>query len=186
MSTQRRGTDRYYETALQILDEEGYGGLKLATVCSRLSVTTGAFYHSFRSWGAFTRGLLDYWHTERTTRLIALMAAEADPFARLQMLLETSTALPHRAEAAIRVWADIDPDAARVVRKVDAERLAVVRATFAAILPDSETESFSRAALYLVIGYQFAGELQSTEALARSLNLLIERASIASMSTRSS
>ncbi len=33
--------DAYFETGLDVLSDLGYGGLKLAEVCSRLRVTSG-------------------------------------------------------------------------------------------------------------------------------------------------
>ena len=75
----------YFETGMRILGEDGYAGLKQAPVCAALGVSTGAFYHSFESWGDYCRQLLDYWQRERTTNLVALAQDESDPVARLQI-----------------------------------------------------------------------------------------------------
>jgi AcrR family transcriptional regulator len=163
----------YFECALGILADEGYGGLKLSALCSGLGVTTGAFYYHFASWSDFARRLLDHWHADRTTRLVALAEAEPDPRARLKMLLDTATTLPHSAEAAIRVWSTVDPHVATVQRNVDEERMEIVRETFAQWLPDDEARLRAGTALYLVIGYELAGAGARPETLAWSLSQLI-------------
>ena len=53
--------ESFFETGLEILAELGFGELKLAEVCGRLGVTTGSFYHYFRSWHVYTRDLVGYW-----------------------------------------------------------------------------------------------------------------------------
>ena len=62
--------ESYFETGLDVLSDLGYGGLKLAEVCSRLGVTTGSFYHYFSGWPAYTRELVENWMKERTVLVI--------------------------------------------------------------------------------------------------------------------
>jgi len=50
--------EAYFETGLDVLSDLGYGGLKLAEVCSRLGVTTGSFYHYFSGWPVYTKELV--------------------------------------------------------------------------------------------------------------------------------
>jgi AcrR family transcriptional regulator len=147
--------DRYYVAGLQILAEDGYGGLKLAPLCARLGVTTGAFYHSFESWQDYTSRLIDHWHTERTTRTSELARSEGVVHERIDLLMQAVISLPHSAEAAIRVWAGIDPAVAAVQVDVDRERLVAVTEAFEALIGDPESAAMlARAALYLLIGYE--------------------------------
>jgi AcrR family transcriptional regulator len=147
--------DRYYVAGLQILAEDGYGGLKLAPLCARLGVTTGAFYHSFDSWQDYTTRLIDHWHTERTTRTSELARSQGDVNERIDLLMQAGISLPHSAEAAIRVWAGIDPAVAAVQEDVDRERLSAVTEAFEALIGDPESAAvLARAALYLLIGYE--------------------------------
>jgi AcrR family transcriptional regulator len=147
--------DRYYVAGLQILAEDGYGGLKLAPLCARLGVTTGAFYHSFDSWQDYTTRLIDHWHTERTTRTSELARSQGDVDERIDLLMQAGISLPHSAEAAIRVWAGIDPAVAAVQEDVDRERLVAVTEAFQALIGDPESAAMlARAALYLLIGYE--------------------------------
>lgn len=176
MSRKPDAAAAYFDGALAILAESGYGGLKQAAVCERLGVTTGAFYHNFASWAEFTAGLLEYWREERSARLIALVEAEPDPMLRLKMLLDIAISLPHVAEAAIRVWSTIDPQVAEVQAWVDAARLAVVQETFEQLVPPAEAEHYARSAVYLVTGHELGGAQRNDETLAFGLQRLIEAA----------
>ena len=172
----REAVEAYYDCALAILAESGYGALKQAAVCERLGITTGAFYHNFSSWAEFTSGLLAYWREEQSARLIALVDAEPDPLLRLKMLLDIAASLPHSAEGAIRVWSTIDPMVAEAQAWVDAARLEVVRETFEQLVPPEEAEHYARTAVYLVTGHELGGAQRRNETLVFGLQLLIEAA----------
>src|SRR5689334_5515605 len=100
--------EAYFETGLDVLSDLGYGGLKLAEVCSRLGVTTGSFYHYFANWSSYTHALVRHWQQDRTTKLVKWVRAEPDPRRRIDTLIEIGLNLPHSAEAAIRAWSSAD------------------------------------------------------------------------------
>lgn len=166
----------YFAAAMQILADEGYGGLKLNPLCQRLALTTGAFYHNFRNWEDFTSQLLEHWHTEKTTRLVELARSPADPLDRLQVLLEISVDLPHRAEAAIRVWASLDPRVRRLQDDVDAERHAIVLESLRALVGDDEAALYARTAMFLLIGFEQSDAGSDPAVLRWSLALLRDHA----------
>ncbi|NMO01463.1 TetR/AcrR family transcriptional regulator [Gordonia sp. TBRC 11910] len=172
-----RSTTAYFAAAYTILAEDGYAGLKLAQLCERVGVTTGGFYHNFKNWRDFTTRFLEHWHTDRTTRLIALVSQESDPLARLQLLLNTASNLPHSAESAIRVWSTTDREVAVMQRSVDLERLQIVIETFRELsLPEDAARRRAVSALYLLIGHEQAGGVADIEALRWALNALITSA----------
>ncbi|WP_353844386.1 TetR/AcrR family transcriptional regulator [Rhodococcus sp. (in: high G+C Gram-positive bacteria)] len=167
----------YFEYALQLLATEGYGGLKLAPLCKRAGVTTGAFYYSFGSWKDFTRQLLEYWHAERTTRLVEAASAQSDPVERLELLLTAVQELPHRAEASIRAWSSADPEAAHVQRAVDHDRFEVAEQAFRHILADAPlARRYARAGVALLIGFEYDEDGLNSGDLAWSLRLLLDSA----------
>ena len=53
--------ESYFTTGLEVLADQGVGGLKLAEVCGRLGVTTGSFYHYFDSREAFGLELIRHY-----------------------------------------------------------------------------------------------------------------------------
>jgi AcrR family transcriptional regulator len=146
--------ESYFETGLDVLSELGYGGLKLAAVCSRLGVTTGSFYHYFPSWSAYTRDLVDYWAQARKVS-IESACAERDPRRRIDTFIQTALVLPHRAEAAIRVWSSIDPEVRAAQSAVDEQRFDVIFEAASAVLGDEhQGQVFASWAIYTLIGYE--------------------------------
>src|SRR5690606_9306800 len=134
----------YFDAAFDMLSAEGYSALKQAPLCKRLNVTTGSFYHYFQNWHDFTSQLLDHWLADRTTRLVGLTGDQDDPLEQLETLLEFALALPHRAEAAIRVWSRVDPEVGAVQERVDRSRTEVVLRAARAVF-DDEREALARA-----------------------------------------
>ncbi len=118
--------ESYFETGLEILADTGFGGLKLAAVCSRLGVTSGSFYHYFAGWPSYTRELVDYWRQDRTVRIIDLIRSEADPRRRIESIIAVALTLPHGAEAAIRAWSSVDAEVLAVQREVDQQRYDIL------------------------------------------------------------
>ncbi|CDO08396.1 TetR/AcrR family transcriptional regulator [Mycolicibacterium cosmeticum] len=149
--------DSYFETGIEILSDLGYGGLKLAEVCQRLGVTTGSFYHYFTSWSAYTQALVEHWMRVKTTQIIEAARGERDPRRRIGNLVEVALALPHGAEAAIRVWSSIDPTVGAVQKTVDQQRFDIMKeSAFEILQHERQAHVFAIAAVYLLTGYEQA------------------------------
>lgn len=149
--------EAYFETGLAVLSDLGYGGLKLAEVCQRLGVTTGSFYHYFSNWSTYSRELVAHWRQHRTMRIVEAVRTEPDPRRRIETLFAEALALPHGAEAAIRVWSSIDSDVHAVQSAVDRQRFDVVRESSLEMLGDSrEAELFAAWSFYILVGYEQA------------------------------
>jgi AcrR family transcriptional regulator len=147
----------YFEAGLEILADRGFGGLKLAELCSRLGVTTGSFYHYFSGWNAYTRELLGYWRQDRTVRLIEVIRAQPDPRRRIQAIIDVALALPHGAEAAIRAWSSVDAEVLDVQREVDQERFDVIfEAAFDIVGDALQAQTYASWAVYVFVGYEQA------------------------------
>jgi AcrR family transcriptional regulator len=159
--------ESYFETGLDVLSDLGYGGLKLAEVCSRLGVTTGSFYHYFSSWPAYTRELVENWMKERTVLAIEFSRSEPDPRRRIDSLVQVGLALPHGAEAAIRSWSSVDPIVHDIQVQVDQLRYDIMYQSGLEILKNPrQAEMFALWAVYLVVGFEQATLPRDTEALA--------------------
>jgi AcrR family transcriptional regulator len=179
---------RFFEAGLDLLAEEGYGALKLAPLCRRVGVTTGSFYHAFPNWPTYTNALLQHWWEERTDRARVLAGEEEDPARRVELLVRAAVDLPHRAEAAIRVWAGVDPVVARLQREVDEQRLATVTEALAAVMPpgsDDLARDLAQTAVFLLVGYEQSHASGGREALEWALRLIHDRALDAWASHRS-
>lgn len=164
---------RFFDAAMEILADDGYGGLKLAPLCKRVGVTTGSFYHAFASWQKFTGEFLTYWFEERTQRIVDQATAVADAQEQVDMLLQVGLSLPHASESAIRVWAGIDPEVRKLQDEVDRIRLETVAAAFEGVMGDAEAAlQMARASLYLVVGYEQAEGARDRGALEAALRRL--------------
>ncbi|MGV0791214.1 TetR/AcrR family transcriptional regulator [Mycolicibacterium sp. XJ1819] len=147
--------DSYFATGLEVLSDLGYGGLKLAEVCHRLGVTTGAFYHYFPNWSAYTKELVSHWMQEQTVRVIATVRAEADPRRRIDSLIQVGLGLPHSAEAAIRVWSSLDPHVHSIQAAVDQQRFDIMYESAFEILQNSrQAHVFAAWALFQLVGFE--------------------------------
>jgi len=149
--------ESYFEAGLEILADRGFGGLKLAELCSRLGVTTGSFYHYFSGWNGYTRELLGYWRQDRTVRLIEVIRAQLDPRRRIEATIDAALSLPHSAEAAIRAWSAVDAEVLDVQREVDQERFDVIYDAAFDIVGDArQAQTYASWAVYVFIGYEQA------------------------------
>jgi AcrR family transcriptional regulator len=149
--------DAYFETGLAVLSDQGYGGLKLAEVCGRLGVTTGSFYHYFPNWSTYSRELVAHWRQQRTMRVVEAVRAEPDPRRRIETLFAEALALPHGAEAAIRLWSSIDSDVYAVQSAVDRQRFDIVKESSLEVLGDPrQAELFAAWSFYVLVGYEQA------------------------------
>jgi AcrR family transcriptional regulator len=165
---------RFFLAAQEILAQEGYASLKQAALCQRLDVTTGSFYHSFRNWQEFTDAFLEHWREERTTLFVELARQESDPVRQLELFLGACLSLAHRAEAAIRIWASIDPAVAKVQQAVDDDRYGAVTEAMAPLVGKSEAERYASWSISLLVGFEQLAERQKRSDLEWSLNQVLE------------
>lgn len=166
----------FFRAAQEILGTEGYGGLKLAAVCKRLSVTTGSFYHSFDSWQEFTDALLDDWVEERTTQLIELARAQPEPVEKLRLLAQVSSELMHRTEAAIRVWAAVDPRVRERQERVDVDRYQIVLEGMRGLVGDALADRYTVLAMSTLIGFEMISAHADRADLDWSLETILAKA----------
>ena len=114
--------DRFLAAGMTVLGRDGYPGFKQAAVCRQTGLTTGAFYHSFRNWKEFEAALIEHWRAEATDRIVARLDVALAPHERIDALIAVALSLPHRSEAAIRIWAAGDVRVAESLSAVDAAR----------------------------------------------------------------
>lgn len=119
---ERLTADDYFREALGVLGEFGSQALTIASLCDRLDVTKGSFYHHFGGMPGFVEQLLAYWEREHSERLIATSRAQPDPTLRIATLIDMGVNLPHASESAIRAWGRSSPEVAEVMARVDKRR----------------------------------------------------------------
>lgn len=170
---------RYFDAAHEILSTGGYGALKLAAVCRHLQVTTGAFYHSFASWQEFKNAFLEDWLQERTEATAEVARNLTDPVNQLEMLLQAAVNLRHASEAAIRVWANTDPDVAAMQRTVDQARFDIVHEIALKLVGPDDAPRYAWWSLNVLVGFEQSSHRQSTEELYWQLEQVLAAATAA-------
>lgn len=147
--------EHYYDAAMTILARDGAAGLKIGPLCRALGVTSGSFYHHFNGWAGFVRGLLRYWEAEQTDRVVELARATADPIERMLVVKRLTVDLRHDAEAAIRAWADSDPDVGSAQRRVDQQRTNALEQVVADVVgEDADAHRLAVLGISLMVGFQ--------------------------------
>lgn len=145
----------YYRAALTVLGEVGSEALTIASLCERLGITKGSFYHHFGSMPGFVTGLLGYWEREHNERLIEYTQRVGDPVRQIEALTDFGSTLPHASEAAIRAWAHSNAEVAACVSRVDARREETVAAAMTAVgLTPERATLLASLSLTLLIGIQ--------------------------------
>src|SRR5260370_528662 len=89
-----------------------------------MGVTRGSFYHHFANFEDFVDRLMVYWEERYTTDLVARVEAIEGEEAQREQQLRYAQLLPHRAEAAFRVWAGVNERVAAGLLRVDEHRRA--------------------------------------------------------------
>jgi len=147
--------EQYYDAAMAILARDGAAGLKIGPLCRALGVTSGSFYHHFNGWAGFVRGLLRYWEAEQTDRVVELARATADPIERMLVVKRLTVDLRHDTEAAIRAWADSDPDVGSAQRRVDQQRTVALEQVVADVVGDGvDAHRLAVLGISLMAGFQ--------------------------------
>ena len=132
-----RTTQRdWLDTGLRLLAEVGADGLTIEALTAALGVTKGSFYHHFRGFQDFKLALLATFEREGTLEILAQLEGAPPGIAALHRLIDAVAAGPWRVEAAVRAWALHDEDVRACQARIDARRLAYLRALCAALSGD--------------------------------------------------
>lgn len=167
----RRDREDWVEAARLALIEGGVGKVKVEPLAGVLGVTTGSFYHHFRKRQDLLDAVLTHWETENNAPLFrAVREAGADPDAQLDALFDawiSESDYDPAYDAAVRDWARTAPEAEAAVRRVDAQRIELLKVIFLGFGYD-EDRAFIRARItyFHQVGY-YAMEIIEDRAVRR-------------------
>jgi hypothetical protein len=98
--------------------------------------------------------------------VIEAVRGEPDPRRRIDTLINVGLALPHGAEAAIRVWSSVDPQVYPVQAAVDQQRFDIMYESAFEILQNKrQAQLFAAWGVYLLVGYEQATLPRDSDAL---------------------
>jgi len=125
------------QAGLTILAEHGEAALTIESICTRLGVTKGSFYHHFGSRQIFSRQLLEYWEEEHTRRFIELCDRAGDAADSYCMLDAFAEEVEDDVEVAVRAWALRDPLAREFQERIDQTRMDYLKALHQDLIGDA-------------------------------------------------
>ena len=161
MRTKRTATDgadrlspqAFFNAAFKVLGDAGHEALTVDSLCARLKVTKGSFYHHFANTTEFIAGLLQCW--ENTFDQLLQMTDTLDLARLFEAAWLAAVNRPWEAEAALRSWANSNPMVAAAVRRVDQKYEAVVGEALLPLIGDPERcRVLAFTAMCLIAGMQ--------------------------------
>jgi AcrR family transcriptional regulator len=120
--------DDWLAGAMELLREQGIGGVRILTLAQRMGVSRGSFYWHFRDHADLLEGMLEWWEREMTDNVIR-HAETASGQAPRRLLALGEYILGSRLtgyDMAVRSWAQADKTAITVFRRVMQKRLVYV------------------------------------------------------------
>jgi AcrR family transcriptional regulator len=144
----------FFAAALELVGERGAEGLTLATLCERVGVTKGSFYHHFDSMASLHEGMLAHWEAAQIGQARGALAA-TEPRARLAVLRGLAVAAQHETEVAVRAWATWYEPAAEAYRRVQDGRQRTLVHTFRQLgIDEAHAATLARVGRALMAGVQ--------------------------------
>ena len=159
-TTSRLSVDDWVAAALELLAEEGPGGVKIDRLCVRLGVTKGSFYWHFSDLAGFLAVVADRWGETRDARRATFDEfAGLPPRERLGRMIEAFNDPREWAlERAVREWARTDASVAERVATSDRWVFQAIRKVFLELGFDAADADIRAKALFFAgVGFIYAG-----------------------------
>jgi AcrR family transcriptional regulator len=134
MNKRRTSKAKWLEKGLEVLEAEGVNAVKIDRLAKELETSRSGFYWHFKDRRDLLLNMLEYWKHEYTEVVIYDGGHEADlpPQERLLHIMKTIEQYDlDRYETPVRAWADHDPEADAIVKKVYAIRIKFIKSIFA-------------------------------------------------------
>jgi AcrR family transcriptional regulator len=178
----RTPRDRWVEEGLRALAAAGPDAVRVEALAKSLGVTKGGFYGFFADRDALLDAMLDTWERESIDDVQQRLDRDGgDPKRKIKLagVLTFSNDRLLPIDLAVRSWARHDESVARRLRRVDDQRMALLREMIGTFCSDpAEVEARSLLAFCLAIGEHFLaadhGARTRAEVLARAADLLFD------------
>lgn len=154
----RLGKADWIEAARKVLVRYGVDRIKVQPLATQMQTTTGSFYWHFKNRDELLNALLGDWEERATSAFLrACQNAEQTPPAQLEAVAAVwiaEDAFDPSYDAAVRDWARNSKSVERRVRRVDEQRIELLKQIFCSFGFD-ETRAFIRAriAYFHQVGY---------------------------------
>ena len=159
-STSRLGVNDWITAGLELLADDGIGGVKIQRLCERLGVTKGSFYWHFTDLDAFLGAMAKHW--EDGARIFRDRFAEmAQKDAKQTLTDAVSNSYESRLgrlERAMRDWSRSDPRARAAIAASDELAFASLLTSFELLgfTPD-QADIRAKTLFYAGVGFSDVG-----------------------------
>lgn len=152
----RKSKEDWLREGAYVIAEDGAAGLTIDTLCNRLQVTKGSFYHHFKNYQDFKTALLNFWEQESTLRIIEAVEQTENAINKLDYLLKITANFPEPLEKSFRAWAMQDEEVGQYQQRIDQQRMSYVETLCLEVTPTENQAKILARILYTV----FVGSLQ--------------------------
>lgn len=136
--------DRWLDEGLRVLAAEGWAGVRIDRIATRLGLSKGSFHHHFAGADGYKRDLLDRYETASIDALesaVASLGSEASTEDVLRGLTKLIGAagtdlFRPQLDAAVRAWSTSDSEVRAVLQRVDSARLDALTRVWQRTIPD--------------------------------------------------
>jgi AcrR family transcriptional regulator len=132
-NSKRFTKNQWLEASFEVLSKEGHAKIHIEHLANNLGTTKGSFYWHFKDRNDFLLSMADYWVKTANKQVIeAVQKVKGDAKTRLLALMETiSRKELQKHDLPMRALGIKYPKIAKIVKKVDNQRLDFVRRIFA-------------------------------------------------------
>lgn len=143
-----RGPNKWLDTAITTLIEEGVDAVRVERLATRMGLSRGSFYHHYKDRDDLLRAVLEHYIQINHQNLVAMLPALKGTSKDKLWTLWTATASQEFRDYdwAIRMWGMHDEQVAKVLKEIDVKRMDVMIGLFME-MGFNEDESWIRAAL---------------------------------------
>lgn len=140
---------------LDLLYHKGEELLTIDSLCKKLKLTKGSFYHHFKNREDFSQRMLIYWEKTFTDDIIVKAGAENSPKKKLETLRALTFGLSKNAEKAIRAWAFRNSKVKKIQERVDRKRISFLKETYSELSKNRrQAEKKARLAYAIFVGVE--------------------------------
>jgi AcrR family transcriptional regulator len=146
-----RSREDWIDAAWSALGEGGVEGVRIERLARQLGVTKGSFYWHFKNRQGLIDALIDRWFSMREENREEFLRENPDPADRMWKVIERGITRGTRGQAAaLRFWAQRNPDVARRIENADARRITMFVDQFRSLGFPAE-EAQARAEVYQAV-----------------------------------
>lgn len=118
------------DAGLKLLETESVQQLTIDSLCRKLKVTKGSFYHHFKNRADFLERMLKHWVEGWTVSRMDEFGSEGTAQERYNRIIDAAVHYPMNVEISIRAWAQRDELAQMYLRQVDSMRIKYLQDIF--------------------------------------------------------